>query len=192
MLQLSQLNEEILQSLFSVKSKRLDKLHFTPISVATQAAKFLLSGDGLRILDIGSGNGKFCFVAALLNPHAQITGIEQREELISEAQRIQQKLHIKNINFIHQNIDKVNFVDYDHFYFFNAFHEQLSEEKMDDEILHDQTLYHYYNRYLYKQFKQLKRGTRLATFFTENEIIPPDFLLIDSLFDQTLHLYEKI
>ena len=41
--------------------------HFTPIEIAIRAAKFLVQKSGTKVLDIGSGAGKFCKVAISTN-----------------------------------------------------------------------------------------------------------------------------
>jgi tRNA G46 methylase TrmB len=46
--------------------------HWTPLSVARKAANFLAAETNARILDIGSGIGKFCLAAAHYKPKAFI------------------------------------------------------------------------------------------------------------------------
>ena len=38
--------------------------HFTPVEMAIKAAKFLVQKTGTRVLDIGSGAGKFCMIGS--------------------------------------------------------------------------------------------------------------------------------
>ena len=52
--------------------------HWTPVAVARMAAQYLVSRPGEKILDIGSGVGKFCFVGAA-STEGHFTGVEQRE-----------------------------------------------------------------------------------------------------------------
>ena len=40
-------------------------MHWTPVHVARRAAQFLVTGPETRVLDVGSGPGKFCLVGAL-------------------------------------------------------------------------------------------------------------------------------
>lgn len=68
--------------LYPPSMQRLARRHWTPLTVAQQAAQFLAPNDGVRILDIGSGVGKFCLSAAYYNPNALFYGIEQRKNLV--------------------------------------------------------------------------------------------------------------
>jgi 16S rRNA A1518/A1519 N6-dimethyltransferase RsmA/KsgA/DIM1 with predicted DNA glycosylase/AP lyase activity len=180
-------------SLFSEKIKLANKNHFTPIEVIKKANTFLSQETNTKILDIGSGIGKFCLTAAYLNPSNEYYGIEQREDLHSEAELGKQKLNIVNAHFMHGNIDQLKFKQYNHFYFFNSFHEQLDEaDKLDQSISHDANLYYYYNRYFHKQLSNMPSGTKLACFFTLDDEVPSDYLCVAEYFDGKLKCYIKV
>ena len=38
--------------------------HFTPVEMAIKSAKFLVQKSGTKVLDIGSGAGKFCMIGS--------------------------------------------------------------------------------------------------------------------------------
>jgi hypothetical protein len=57
--------------------------HWTPLVAAMQCAGWLDELGAETIVDLGSGAGKFCVVAALAGHAARITGIEQRDWLVS-------------------------------------------------------------------------------------------------------------
>jgi protein-L-isoaspartate O-methyltransferase len=99
--------------------------HWTPISIAKDAAAFLAVGQQPRILDIGSGVGKFCMVGAKNHPEAFFAGIEQRPQLTNIAQKIARQLKLTNTSFITGDFTKIDFSKYQHFYFYNAFYENL-------------------------------------------------------------------
>ena len=42
--------------------------HWTPVAVARRAAELLVAQAGMRVLDVGSGIGKFCFIGAMTTP----------------------------------------------------------------------------------------------------------------------------
>ena len=48
--------------------QQLSGMHWTPLQVAKLAAEFLVTGEGSRILDIGSGVGNFVFALLIVNP----------------------------------------------------------------------------------------------------------------------------
>ena len=59
------------------------------------------------------------------------------------------------------NFTQVDFRKFDHFYFYNAFYENIAgTDKIDNSIDYSGELYNYYNRYLFKQLEQKPAGTR--------------------------------
>ena len=155
----------------------LARNHWTPLLVARKAANFLAAERGSRILDIGSGIGKFCLAAAYYKPGVTFSGIEQRKDLVEYAEAARFVLGIKNVSFIHGNLMDLDFKKYDHFYFYNSFYENLATaEKIDDQVTYSIELYNQYNRYFYKQLEQKPAGTRVATFHGMEDILPPDYL----------------
>lgn len=165
-------------ALYPLSIQALAMRHWTPLSIARKAAKFLATEDHVRILDIGSGVGKFCLAAAHYSPKARYFGVEQRESLINYANAANQRLQLDNVAFIHGNFTQLDLKKYDHFYFYNAFYENLNgTDKIDDSIAYSGELYNYYNRYLYKQLEQSPAGTRVCSLCSLDDEMPRNFLL---------------
>ena len=101
--------------LYPLPIRVLASNHWTPLSVARKAAQFLAAEKNVRILDIGSGVGKFCLSAAFFMPNATYYGVEQRKSLIDDAEAARQILGLKNVSFIHGNFTQLDFKNYDHF-----------------------------------------------------------------------------
>lgn len=157
------------------------KSHWTPIRVAKRAADFLGAEQGARVLDIGSGAGKFCLVAAHYRPEAFFYGIEQRGEMVEHAERVKGLVGLQNVAFTHGNITEVDLRHYDHFYFYNSFYENLvSDGQQDNGIEYSEERYNQYNRYLYRQFEGTPSGTRLVTFHSLEPEVPQDFHVVAS------------
>ncbi|MGB4845514.1 MAG: class I SAM-dependent methyltransferase [Ferruginibacter sp.] len=157
----------------------LAQRHWTPLEVAIKAADFLAAENNVSILDIGSGVGKFCLAAANYKPNAFFTGVEQRLSLIKHAETAKALLQLKNVWFINGNFTQIDFRNYDHFYFFNAFYENLEGTvKIDNSIDYSGELYNYYSRYLYKQLQQKPSGTRLAAFHSLEDEMPPEYHVV--------------
>lgn len=155
----------------------LARNHWTPLLVARKAADFLAAEKGSRILDIGSGIGKFCLAAAHYKPNCLFIGVEQREDLVTYAETAKEITGLKNVSFIHGNITGVDFDNYDHFYFYNSFYENLvTAEKIDDRVSYSIELYNQYSRVLYKQLERKREGTRVVTYHGMNDILPPGYL----------------
>ena len=131
-----------LDTLYPLSIQALARHHWTPSSVAIKAARFLAGDEKVKILDIGSGVGKFCLAAAQHTPNASYYGVEQRQNLIDYAEAAKNKLHLENVTFIHGNFTQLDFKKYDHFYFYNAFYENLAgTDKIDDSIDYSRELY---------------------------------------------------
>lgn len=183
-------------SLNSVYPKAIQLLasqHWTPLNITEMAVEFLASEKNVKILDIGSGVGKFCLGGAYLKPGAHFFGVEQRSELVSHADFARKLLGLKNVQFLNCNLTLLDFRRYDHFYFFNSFYENLLDtQKIDDKVKCVPSLYNYYNQQLYKKLEGLKPGTRLATYHSLEDHIPPDYQLADSHFGGLLKFWLKI
>lgn len=185
-------SDEKFNSLYPPQIQQVAKKHWTPLEVAKQAAAFIAISPDEKVLDIGSGAGKFCLTAAHYHPQVPIYGIEQRAELVELCNGLKEKLQLENVNFIHGNISLMPLDEYDHFYFYNAFYENVTgTEKIDDNIVYSEKLYDYYNRYLYRQLDKKPKGTRLVTYHSFGSEVPPGFTLVSSGFDDYLKFWVK-
>jgi tRNA G46 methylase TrmB len=61
--------------------KKLLPVHWSPLEVIKNAAAFLSDKPDSKVIDIGSGIGKFCIAAAQRYPDCDFYGIEQRRYL---------------------------------------------------------------------------------------------------------------
>ncbi|TFF34594.1 class I SAM-dependent methyltransferase [Mucilaginibacter psychrotolerans] len=166
----------------------ISKRHWTPLAVAKKAADYLdIAGN---ILDIGSGTGKFCLTAAHRYPLGNYYGAEQRHELVHYATVAGNYLDLGNARFIHANITQINFNEFDHFYFFNSFFENIDRKNaIDDTIETSRSLYEYYNRYLLAVLKDKPPGTRVVTYQSLGEMIPANYELAAQSFHSLLRLW---
>jgi SAM-dependent methyltransferase len=186
-------SDEQFNQVYPLSIQTLAARHWTPLAVARKAAKFLAAETGVRILDIGSGVGKFCLSAAYYKPKAYYYGIEQRKSLTSFAETAREIFRFENVFFTHGNFTQLDFKNFDHFYFYNAFYENLTgSDKIDNSIDYSGELYNYYNRYLFKQLEQKPAGTRVATFYSLEDDLPKAYHEVGSEFDNPLKLWIKV
>ena len=186
-------SDEQFNEVYPLSIQALARRHWTPLAVARKAANFLAAEPGARILDIGSGVGKFCLAAAYYKPNAYYYGIEQRKTLINHAEAARELFHFENVFFTHGNFTQLDFKNFDHFYFYNAFYENLTgTDKIDDSIDYSGELYNYYNHYLYKRLDQKPAGTRIATFHSLEDELPQSYHVVGSEFDDLLKFWIKI
>src|SRR5690606_37337144 len=165
-----QLNIDIEYRLFNTlypsRIKKLSKRHWTPVEVAKLAADYLAERPGKKVLDIGSGAGKFCLIGAA-STKGLFYGVEQRESLVKLSQKIARTHHVHNVEFIHSNITQIYFSAYDAFYFYNSFYENIECLLAIDTTIHlEEKLYFKYSEYVKDQLKKTPIGTRLVTYWS--------------------------
>ena len=183
----------VFNSLYPKPIQEVAEKHWTPINVAKKAAAFLATSDDVKVLDIGSGSGKFCLVAANEYPLTTFYGVEQRQNLVDLSTELAKELELVNLTFICDNICNIDFEKYDHFYFYNSFYENVpGTQKIDSSIKYSEDLYDYYNRYLYKQLKKRAAGTRLVTYHSFGIEIPPGYEVVNTDYNEFLKFWVKI
>jgi SAM-dependent methyltransferase len=185
-------SDEQFHHLYPLSMQRLARRHWTSLTIAQRVVEFLTPSRGSRVLDIGSGVGKFCLTGAYQKPSSHFFGIEQRKDLVEHAETAREIVGLKNVHFMHGNFTQLDFREYDHFYFYNSFYEHLVDtEKIDENITFSESLYNYYSRCLYKKLEQLPAGTRLATFHTLEERMPPGYVLAEARMGNLLKFWVK-
>jgi hypothetical protein len=167
------------------------KKHWTPLNIAREAAKFLAEPDA-TVLDIGSGAGKFCLTGAFDYPETIFCGVEQRHELVLCAEQAKNYIGLANVHFLYANMTQVRFSEFDHFYFYNSFYENIDgEDAIDNNIETSYSLYSYYTSYLHKELGKTPPGTRLVTFHSTGVEVPQSFTLADMSDDMLLQMWIK-
>lgn len=183
--------DEDFDALLPLKIKKLSYRHWTPVSIAKRAAHFLAQNEHSRVLDIGSGVGKFCLTAATVSV-GHFTGVEQRDALVRLSNKIAQKYSIHRAEFLSANILSIDLKEYDAFYFFNSFEENRDlTDRIDDEVVYNPSRYSTYSQHLYEQFELLPKGTRIATYCSPSTIIPDHYVLVASESKGKLKFWEK-
>ncbi len=176
--------------LYPLSIQRLDALHWSPLPVINRAINFLVSKPNAKILDIGSGSGKFCLAGAYFKPLAFFFGVEQREDLVECARTARKKLGRSNVDFVHKNFTQIEFAEYDSFYFYNSFFENIEgTNKIDDSIAYSGGLYDYYNLRLKTKLDEMPAGTRIVTYKTLDQEIPDSYRLVTAEMEKQLKFW---
>lgn len=145
--------------------KKVSITHWTPVEVVQKSMNYF-KDSSLRILDVGSGCGKFCHIGSMISPQHQFWGVEQRQDLTSISQEIAILLNLTNVTFINANAFDLNWNDFDLLYFFNPFWENhLSPAQRIDKSLpvKKEEFSHYINTVILK-LSQMKPGTQVITY----------------------------
>lgn len=186
------LKDEEFDEIYPSSIKELSDIHWTPVEVALKAAKLLVNKPKTKVLDIGSGSGKFCLVGASTT-EGEFTGIEYKESLVNISKELIQEYNIQNFQILQDDITNIEFSEYDAFYFFNSFEENLFNLYDERDIESHKSFLNYkkYTKYVYHEFKNLKIGTKIVTYYTPEKQIPDNYQLKEVHFDGLLKLWVK-
>jgi hypothetical protein len=178
--------------LYPLATQQLNEAHWSPLLIINRAVRFLANQPGARILDIGSGCGKFCLAGAYYKPSAFFAGVEQRHYLAEQANAVRQKLGNLNVQFISGNFTQLDFRAFNGFYFYNSFFENVDgADTIDNSISYSIELYSYYNRVLCNKLYATLPGTRIVTYKSLGFEIPPGFSLEDAQSNGQLKFWIK-
>lgn len=185
-------DDDTFNELYPYHIKKLAKRHWTPVAVARMAAEYLAEKPNSKILDIGSGAGKFCLVGASCT-QGMFYGIEQRDHLIEISQKIAAIHDLQNVEFVHSNICEIDFSEYEAFYYYNSFQENIDTScPIDYVILPHHDLFYFYSNYVRAQLYRAHVGTRLVTYWTDYKDVPNNFRLVHSAYNGLLNFWEKV
>ena len=204
------IEDEKFDLIYPAQIRKLSSVFWTPVAVAAEAAKLLvtdrachavgLAKAGTRVLDIGCGPGKFCLVAASLTD-GRFTGVEQRSDLVAAARQAAKDLCLPrrslgeggtHVEFLHGNVMDVDFADYDAFYLFNPFEENMfNGHKIDRAVPLSPELFKRYTRHVSTQLGTKPLGTRVVTYLGYADDIPACYDCESTLFNDDLKLWIK-
>jgi hypothetical protein len=171
--------------------QKLSPVHWTSIEVARKAANYLVSNSSTKVLDIGSGVGKFCMVGATTTL-GNFYGVEQRKDLVTISKKIIEENRLSNVKIIHSSITDIDFCDYNSFYFFNSFYENLDRERIIDfNVKVSPHRYQECRDYMYLQLLKAPIGTKLATYSGFLNDIPSCYSVQRTYFGNELKLWVK-
>lgn len=158
------------------------QMHWTPVRIANMLARYLAPNEHSRILDIGSGCGKFCIVGALSTP-GQFFGVEQKRPLHEAAVTLAERLKQDRAQFIHGDAFAQNWNDFSALYFYNPFGEVLFAPTSTD-LLAAVALPHQFELFVgstVQRLEGLPSGVRVATYQGFGGHFPPSFRLMHSM-----------
>jgi SAM-dependent methyltransferase len=169
-------------------ARALSDVHWTPVRVARQAARFLAARPGARVLDVGSGVGKFCLIGALTTNGA-FTGVEQRLHLVRVARDMARRNHVPRCRFVHGDATALDWSEYDGFYFYNPFAEQIvARVRQSGELDYGPELYERYVSLVEDALARLAPGTRVATYHGFGGEMPDGWRRIPGSGHRAMHL----
>ncbi len=176
--------------------RRHSRIHFTPTAVARRAAELLAPLGTEWVLDVGSGPGKLCTLAARARPGALFVGIEQRRALARLATTIADRLDVANALFLHGDVTDVDWARFDAFYLYNPFAEHIPQRVscIDDKVELDPEHYDACVAHVEEQLARARVGTRVVTYHGFGGSIPfgYDLALDEEAGTDRLELWIKV
>ena len=149
---------------FPAEIRKISETHWTPVEVAIRATELLVKDSRTRVLDVGSGCGKFCAIGALVSP-GWFTGVEERLHLAEIARKASETLGATQASFIHGNMMDLDWSDFDSFYLFNPFYEhKMKSIRIDTTISHSQQKFDRYVEIVRAKLRGTRTGTRVVTY----------------------------
>jgi len=169
-----------------------DELHFTPVWVIELVAEWLRGFEVDRVLDIGSGVGKFCLMSAALNPDIAFVGVERRLELHSVAQGFKRDFPELKLDCILADVLDLDLSAFRVFYLYNPFYEHVADEAaLNQEFELYESAFEQYQNALRKRLQALPLGTIVIAYHGEQNELPYTYELQKQSPDGLLKMWVK-
>jgi hypothetical protein len=167
-------------AIYPPEIRRHSRIHFTPVAVALKVREWLGPEPSLRLLDVGSGCGKFCLVFGA-SGLGRVTGIEQRPHLHAAAENAAQAMGLANVSFVCGRMEDLDWRPFNVFYFFNPFYEAIARKRaMDDRISMNAGLFFDNLRQVRKKLEDVRPGSRVVTYHGLGGRLSSNWLLLRS------------
>jgi SAM-dependent methyltransferase len=166
-------------ALYDQRIRRLSKRHWSPVAVATRAAKMLSGAGATRILDVGAGVGKFCIAGALAT-NAELVGVERRGDLVDIARATAARLGVSRATFVHADVADFSFEGFDGVFLYNPFFEQISHRLrlIDKTGERSRATYDALVRTTIEKLAAMRAPVALVTFAGFGGRVSPDFTFV--------------
>lgn len=172
------LSDSVFDEVFPSGARNVSCNFWTPVAVAQRAAWLLVQEGCRRVLDVGSGVGKFCVVGAA-STDATFVGIEHRGHLIVAAREAARRIGVSSAHFIHGTLDGMVASEFDAFYFFNPFEENLwtAEVQLDQTVALSERRFEADVKCAQQMLAQARVGTRVVTYYGLGAAMPTSYVL---------------
>lgn len=126
-----EIDDAAFDALLTQHARLASRDFWTPAAVARRAVSWIEEAGASRVLDVGSGVGKFCVLAAAASPERmRFTGVERRGRLVVEARFVAAQLGVAaRVDFVHGGFTELDLAAYDALYLYNPFSEHVFSEQ---------------------------------------------------------------
>lgn len=174
-------SDQDFDGLYPKDIQNLSETHWSSIKAIKTAIAFFSSilPPQAKILDVGSGVGKFCIYGSLISDF-NFTGVEKRKRLFDISTEIASKLQNNQVSFMCCDALSLDWDKFDGIYIYNPFYEHKiplnTEFRIDDEIEYSENTYDFYTRKIYKKLRLLKSGSLVVAFNGYGAHFPKDYV----------------
>lgn len=156
--------------------REVSEIHWTPIRVVRRVVQLLRLEPGMRVLDVGSGPGKFCIVGALLS-QASFVGVEQRANLVELARATATVVDATGASFLHGDAFELDWREFRCLYLYNPYEEQLFEaaRRVDEALDFTEQRYRDSVHRTLAKLRGMPVGTRVALYHGFGGLMPPGY-----------------
>jgi SAM-dependent methyltransferase len=131
-----QVSDRAFDALLPPSARANSFCYWTPVKVAVAAAQWIEANGATRVLDVGSGVGKFCTIGAHVTD-LEYVGVERRPYLVDIAVDLASALGTTSrTTFVAGGLDAIELRDYDALYLYNPFNEGFLDRRswLDDTV----------------------------------------------------------
>lgn len=173
-------SDRVFDSIYPKDIQDLSSVHWTPIRVIRRAIEVALDEEPIRVLDVGSGAGKFCLIGALLS-NSKFVGVEQRQRLVEVSSALAREQGMGGVSFIHGNAFELDWNEFDLIYLFNPFSENIDQDlKIDETIELNRATFDRYVEQAEDKLAGLESGKRVLIYNGFGGTMPDGFSLMTS------------
>ncbi len=169
-------SDEAFDEVFPEAVRLASNVHWTPVDVAFRVAHLLAPTAGARILDVGSGAGKFCLVAAAATG-ADVKGVEQNPYLLSVARESARRMGVA-IDVRAGSFESEDPSTFDGIYLFNPFTESICIPGAVADLGHDVRSSRSEVRRAEIFLRGARVGARVATFCGFGGTMPDRYAIL--------------
>jgi SAM-dependent methyltransferase len=189
-----QVSDEKFDRLLSTRPQSRSGRFWSCVEAAQTAAQFFREAGAQRILDVGSGVGKFCSIASLTLGR-RVWGVERRSELVTESRELSRRL-TADVVIAEGTLEGVDASAFDGFYCFNPFAEYVADhddERYDASFPQSFALYVSDARRIERWLRAAPVGTAMVTYNGLGGRIPSSYSVRRATFvrDDAMRLWVK-
>jgi len=173
-------SDKVFDGVYPKALQAISTVHFSPVAVAVRAAQLFEEASVQKVLDVGSGVGKFCVIGSLCTKATHFTGVEQRPALVEVARNSATRMGANRTEFVEGNAMDVQLGDFDGIYMFNPFFEQISRSRIqvDATMPRSRFLFRSYSFNVFRKLSQARTGLKIVTYHGCGFRLPEAFRLV--------------